>query len=234
MKNLSQALSAAIIAAFLFTPITVISAEEETPVAAKDEPRHRPKLENDVVRVLDVEIPPSYRTLYHTHSVDYAYLMINSVQLKNEIPGQDKSDVQVKAGDVGYYRSSRGAYTHRFTNVSDAMFRAIGIELMRGSGTGVVATPLAQSTGYVTVLDTERVRAYRLTLEPGQSAPSVTIAGPSVRVYGGSGKLNDARGANRVSIDAESAMFEFREGETTTQMTNVGSQRIDIYEFEIK
>lgn len=230
----SYALGAALFAAFLLFPLASHAADDETPVAAKDEPRHRPKLQNDVVRVLDVEIPPSYRTLYHTHSVDYAYLMINTVSLKNEIPGQAMSDIQVKAGDVGYYRSSRGAYTHRFTNVSQAMFRAIGIELMRPPGTGTVAAPLPESTGYFTVLDTERVRAYRVSLEPGQSSAMVTIAGPSVRVFGTTGKLRDERAGGSASVDAQPAAFEYRNEAVSTKLTNIGAQRVDVYEFEIK
>ena len=87
-------------------------------VLAKDEPRHRPKLENEYVRILDIEIPPGDQTLFHTHDLNYAYLMVNSALLHNEVMGQPGSvEIKIPAGLVGYYRASAGAYTHRFTNI---------------------------------------------------------------------------------------------------------------------
>ncbi len=46
----------------------VAALAEERVVPANQEPRHRVKLENEAVRVIDVEIPPGYRTLTHAHA----------------------------------------------------------------------------------------------------------------------------------------------------------------------
>jgi hypothetical protein len=148
------------------------------------------KLVNDVVRIVDVEIPPGYRTLMHEHALNYAYLMVSSARLRNETPDKPPADVDIAAGLVGYYRASQGAYVHRFTNIGESVFRAIGIELLSPSASVDVVTPLDRSTGYVTVLDNERVRVYRLVLEPGkrrrrQTRPASCAC--SVRMARGSG-----------------------------------------------
>ena len=208
---------------------------EDAAVPAQQEPRHRPKLENEYVRVLDVEIPPGYQTLFHTHALNYTYLMVNAALLRNEVPGKPPADIKIPAGLVGYYRASEGAYTHRFTNIGTETFRAIGIELMRTAPDVSVTPPLPEQSGYVTVLDNERVRAYRVTLEPGQSTPSVTLPGPSIRVAGTAGQvLQQAPGAQPVAMDLTPAQFEFRSGPAAYSLKNVGAARVEIYEFEFK
>jgi Tfp pilus assembly protein FimV len=85
------------------------------------------------------------------------------------------------------------------------------------------------------VLDNERVRAYRVVLEPGQSTPSVALAGPSIRVAGTGGKiLQQAPGAEAVAVDLAPARFEFRSGPAAHSVKNVGAARVEIYEFELK
>jgi hypothetical protein len=217
------------------TPLVGAAAGEKA-VMAKEEPRHRPKLENDYVRILDVEIPPGDQTLFHTHDLNYAFLMVNEAQLRNEVAGKPgTTDIKIPAGLVGYYRASEGAYTHRFINIGTDMFRAIGIELLRPAPSPAVSAPLPSSSGYVTVLDNERVRAYRLVLEPGQSAPAVTLQGSSVRVAGTAGKLlQQAPGGETAEIQLEPARFQWRATPSTHSLKNAGSSRVEIYEFELK
>ena len=212
------------------------AADKDVAVLAKDEPRHRPKLENDYVRVLDVEIPAGYQTLFHTHDLNYTYLMVNSALLQNEIPGKPGTvEIKIPAGLVGYYRASEGAYTHRFTNIGGDTFRAIGIELMRPAPSPTVTASLPESTGYATVLDNERVRAYRVVLEPGQSTPAVTLPGPSIRVAGTGGTLlQQTPGSEAITTDLAPARFEFRAGSATHSLKNVGEARVEIYEFQLK
>lgn len=216
--------------------LPAIAADSDAPVPAKEEPRHRPKLENEYVRVLDVEIPAGYQTLFHTHDLNYTYLMVNSALLQNEVPGKPGTvEIKIPAGLVGYYRASEGAYTHRFTNIGKDTFRAIGIELIRPWPSPAVAAPLPESTGYATVLDNERVRAYRVVLEPGQSTPAVTLPGPSIRVAGTSGVLlQQAPGGEGITAQLTPAQFEFRNAAATHSLKNVGEGRVEIYEFLLK
>src|SRR6185436_17883383 len=75
-----------------------VAFAEERVVPASEEPRHRVKLENEMVRVIDVEIPPGYRTLTHEHANNYAYLMVTAARLRNAVPGKPEVDMNIPAG----------------------------------------------------------------------------------------------------------------------------------------
>ena len=199
------------ISLFAFLAVAIVSAQEQA-LDAKDEPHHRPKFVNEVVRVLDVEVLPGEATMYHTHSLDYPYVMLSTSLLKNEIPGKPRSDLNIMAGLIGYYRASQGAYTHRFTNVDSQPFRAIGIELLTRSALGSGAAPLSESLGIKKVLDNDRVRGYRLTLAPGESIGPLTLPGRSVRVAQSAGVIEQSvNGGELTKVSLALAQFEWRD-----------------------
>ena len=224
----------AAIGVFLFAVLGVVYAQEQA-VDAKDELHHRPKFVNEVVRVLDVEVLPGEATLYHTHSLDYPYVMLSTTLLKNDIPGKAQTDLNIVAGLIGYYRASQGAYTHRFTNVDTTTFRAIGIELLSDKPLGSGAEAVAENTNVKKVLDNERVRGYRLTLPPGESVGPLSLPGRSVRVAQTAGvieqSINDGE-PRRISIQL--AQFEWRESAAKFVLKNVGDTTIELVEFEFK
>jgi hypothetical protein len=146
------------------------AASDDRVVPAHEEPHHVPKLENAWVRVIDVEIPEGEQTMFHAHALDYPYLMVTSVTLRNQVFGKDPKDMPITRGLVGYYSAStQGTYTHRFINLGPGTFRAIGIELLQAPvATGHSAPAIAEQPGLVAALDNAPVRAYRIGLNPGQ------------------------------------------------------------------
>jgi len=225
-----------VIAFALFAAIGAFARDDDRIVPAHEEPRHVPKLVNEWVRVVDVAIPEGEQTMFHAHSLDYPYLMISSVTLKNQIHGQEPKDVKIERGVVGYYRAVQGTYTHRFINLGPGTFRAIGIELLKSGPTStVVVAPMPEMSGLVTVLENERVRAWRITLEPGQSIGPITVPGPSLRVAMDTGKVGEkSEGAAVMESDFVPAGFVFREQPYTATFTNAGSSRIEFVEFSLK
>lgn len=222
------------ISLFAFLAVAIVSAQEQA-LDAKDEPHHRPKFVNEVVRVLDVEVLPGEATMYHTHSLDYPYVMLSTSLLKNEIPGKPRSDLNIMAGLIGYYRASQGAYTHRFTNVDSHPFRAIGIELLTRSALGSGAVPLSESLGIKKVLDNDRVRGYRLTLAPGESIGPLTLPGRSVRVAQSAGVIEQSvNGGELTKVSLALAQFEWRDRAATYVLKNVGETTMELVEFEFK
>lgn len=213
----------------------VAALAEERVVPASQEPRHRVKLENEAVRVIDVEIPPGYRTLTHEHANNYAFLMVTAARLRNGVPGKPEADIDITAGLVGYYAASQGAYVHSFTNIGETVFRAIGIELLAPAASSEVTTPLDNASGYVTVLDNERVRVYKLVLQPGQSTSVVPLASRTVRVAGSDVNLTErtADGSKR-ELRLTPAQFEWRAQATAIALENAGSAPAEIYEFALK
>lgn len=231
-----EALRAMPVAAMLACGVAM-AANDDRVVPANEEPRHVVKLENEWVRVIDVEIPEGEQTLYHAHSLDYPYVLVTSVTLYNQIYGQEPKDVKMEAGSIGYYRAStQGTYTHRFINRGPGTFRAIGIELLKPLQPPVsVVEPMPASSGLETVLDNERVRAYRVRLAPGQSVGPVTIAGPSIRVAMGQGRIAEkVEGRYDAQFDLAPAQFVFRPQATTTTITNNGTTPVELVEFVLK
>jgi hypothetical protein len=219
------------LAAFLGAVAAFGAGAEDKIVPAQEEPHHRPKLENEYVRVLDVEIAQEDATLFHTHSLDYPYVMVTGVTLLNQVPGGQPGEILIKRGLIGYYRASQGAYTHRFNNRGPGTFRAIGIELLRPAAAGnAVVTPLPDASGYRTVLDNDRVRGYLLKLEPGQSAGPVTLSGPGIRVVLGGGEVEQGG----VVLKLEPAQFAWRAKPETVTVKNTGSTAVELVEFELK
>jgi len=214
----------------------VIAADDERILPANEEPRHVVMLENEWVRVIDVEIPEGERTLYHTHSLDYPYVLVTSVTLYNQIYGQEPKDVKMQAGFIGYYdAASKGAYTHRFINRGPGTFRAIGIELLKPME--VPAAPnaaLPALAGAEIALDNGRVGAYRIKIAPGKSIGPLTIPGPSIRVAMGEGKMvhetEDTQSETRIAP----AQFVFQPQTTTAVFTNTGATELELVEFVLK
>ena len=214
----------------------VLAADDERVVPANEEPRHVVKLENEWVRVIDVEIPEGEQTLYHTHSLDYPYVLVTSVTLYNQIHGQEPKDVKMQAGFIGYYNAvAKGAYTHRFINRGPGTFRAIGIELLKPiEDPAAPIAALPPLTGVETALDNERVGAYRIKLAPRATIGPLTIPGPSIRVAMGEGKMvieiEDTRTETRVTP----AQFVFQPQTTTATFTNLGGTELELVEFVLK
>ena len=229
--------SAVVAALLLVATGHVRAADDDRIVPAHHEPRHVPKFENTRVRVIDVAIPQDEQTLFHAHSLDYPYLMISSVTLKNQIPGGEPKDVKIERGVVGYYRATtQGTYTHRFINRGPGVFRAIGIELMQPMAFGArVAAPVPDAIGTRTVLDTERVRAVRIRLEPGASVAGITFGGPGVRVAMDAGCVRvEAGGVVPREIAVQPASFEYVEPESALTLRNCGNTVVELVHFELK
>ncbi len=213
------------------------SQDDDRVVPAHEEPRHVAKLENQWVRIIDVEIPEGERTMYHAHSLDYPYVMISSVTLENQVYGREPQEVKIERGVVGYYRAStQGVYTHRFINRGPGTFRAIGIELLMPlQAGGRVKDPLAASPSVRTVLDTERVRAYRIAIAPGQSVGPLAIPGPGIRIAMTAGRISErVDGRDQAILDLAPAQFVFRDRPATTTIRNHGTTAVELVEFELK
>ena len=214
----------------------VFAADDEPIVPANEEPRHVVKLENEWVRIIDVEIPEGEQTLYHTHSLDYPYVLVTSVTLYNQIHGQEPKDVNMQAGFVGYYNAAaKGAYTHRFINRGPGTFRAIGIELLKPmENPAAPNAPLPALTGAETVLDNERIGAYRIKLAPGATIGPLTIPGPSIRVAMGEGKMVHEIADTQTEMRLAPAQFVFQPQTTTATFTNIGGTELELVEFVLK
>ena len=232
-----QSLRSGIVAALLCLSFNVVVAADEEPIPpANEEPRHVVKFENEWVRIIDVEIPEGEQTLYHTHSLDYPYVLVTSVTLFNQIYGQEAKDVKMQAGFIGYYdAASKGAYTHRFINRGPGAFRAIGIELLKPvEQSAAPAAALPALEGVETALDNGRIGAYRIKLAPGASIGPLTIQGPSIRVAMGEGRMLYELEDTETETRTTPAQFVFQPQTATATFTNIGGTPLELVEFVLK
>ena len=225
-----------IVAALLGLGCSAVTAETERIVPANEEPRHVVKLQNEWVRIVDVEIPECEQTLYHTHSLDYPYVLVTSVTLFNQIYGEEAKDVKMQAGFIGFYNAAtQGAYTHRFINRGPGTFRAIGIELMQPAAqSSATSAPLPALSGVETALDNDRVGAYRIKLAPGASVGPLTMPGPSIRVSLGDGKLMTEIEDTQTESRLTPAQFVFQPQTLEASFTNVGDTELVLVQFVLK
>lgn len=213
-----------------------VAADSERIVPANEEPRHVVKLENEWVRIVDVEIPEGEQTLYHTHSLDYPYVLVTSVTLFNQVHGQEPQDMKMQAGFVGFYNAAvKGAYTHRFINRGPGVFRAIGIELLQPStASAAPGAPLPPLPGAEVALDNERVGAYRIRIAPGATVGPLTIPGPSIRVAMGEGRLVHETEGTQTEMRVTPAQFVFQPQTATATLTNTGTTELELVEIVLK
>ena len=127
-------------------------------VPVKDEPRHRPVLENEYIRVLDVWLQPGDTTMYHIHATPSLFVVLNTAATTSQIQGgrwtSDKySDIKT------WYRSFAGdTLIHRVANIDTVAFHVNDIEILSHFDTSVRRMPLE----FPLLFENDRSFAYKL------------------------------------------------------------------------
>jgi len=147
------------------------AAQEEGPAVPVDKAAyHVPVFRNDYVALLRVNIPPQRSAGYHIHSTDQISVLIEEADQAGQVLGQAPTPPRRNPrGGVTYTAYSMKAMTHRVNNVGATAFHNIVITL-REAQPGRFSPGLREGAGYTQIIDNERVRAWRLVLEPGQTA----------------------------------------------------------------
>ena len=81
----------------------------------------------------------------------------------------------------------------------------------------------------------DRVRGWRLVLDPGQSVPAITQQAPGVRIVVSGGILTESAPDQRDrEINLQRADFFWQDANVTRALRNVGDSRIELVELELK
>ena len=158
----------------LLTAVALWGQTAEAPVAITAEPSHHLYIENDQVRVFQVEAAPHAATLVHQHDHDYIFVSLGASDIRNEVVGREPVELKLEDGEVHW---SKGGFAHKIVNLSDQPFRNVTIELLRAQGAATPATeppsrycnPGSQ-TACITeryLFCTEKVCVSDVTMEPG-------------------------------------------------------------------
>jgi quercetin dioxygenase-like cupin family protein len=197
---------------------------EERWVEVRDEPRHRRRFEDDLVRVYDVLIPPGDTTLYHRHTEDTFYVAVHEATVRNRRwEAEEARPGRVEAGSAMCMPHRSKPLIHQVQNVGEAEMRLIGAEIRRSPAT-TSAEPL-EALGHTLTLDGERLRVYELALEPGASTGDIEYGFSSLTVYLtiATVAVRHGDGSERTLVHAPGDVV-WRPAPTALSLTNVGEE----------
>jgi len=222
------------LAALAYAPLVTAQGDAPRVVPVEATSYHVPVFSNDHVTVLNVFIPSQRSSGYHRHSLDTIAVLMSDSARTNQVPGAEPIVRPAQPrGTVTFTPYARDPIVHTVAVQGEPPFHNIVVELLSPSAGRF--SPGARAQGYTQMLDNERVRAWRLVLEPGQTAPAITQSAPGVRVVVEGGELVETvPGAPDRSMAPRAGEFYWQEAGATRTVRNVGATRIELVELELK
>jgi len=236
MRYLFAAVLAAVACVLAGALIGPAAAEEDGPaVPVQNASYHLPVFANDEVMVLNVYIPPGRSSNYHTHSLDQIGVLVEDAEQTGQVMGGPVTGPRHGVrGNVNYSADSQHHVTHRGSNVGATPFHNIVVALKKPGPEGLAAGT-REVPGYTQVVDSDRLRAWRLILEPGQSVEAITQKSPGMRIVVDGGDIvESAPGARDRAKALKLGEFYWQDGGDTRAIRNVGPTRVQLVEFELK
>jgi quercetin dioxygenase-like cupin family protein len=148
------------------TTAAVTLAQGPVVVPVEREPRHRPVFENAVLAVLDVQLPPGYESLFHTHSNDNVSVRIETGLMRVDTLESRGAEQTALVGRV-VFNPATPPYTHRVVNLGQTAIRILDIEILAKPPTPTTFAP-DDMAGHEVIVDNPRVRISRIVLDPGE------------------------------------------------------------------
>jgi len=217
-------------------PATAQNEEQGVPIIKA--PYHLPVFRNEYVTLLNVFVPPGKTTGYHIHTGDSVSVNIEEADMTNQNLGsKDVSKPQRgqrgRATFVAY--TKEGPRTHKATNVGSTPFHNISFIFNSAHPSGFTPSSRSYVPGYVQIMDNERVRGWRLVLEPGQSVEAITQQAPGIRIVVAGGELVESvPGSPDRAMSPKSGEYFWQDPGVTRAIRNIGNTRLELVEFEIK
>jgi hypothetical protein len=220
--------------AVVLAPLAAAQNVAPTPLPVEEASYHVPAFSNELVTVLNVFIPPHSESGYHRHSLDSVGVLISDTARTAQVLGAEATVTALRGnGSANFTNYARAPLVHSVAITGDGPFHNIVVELLYPTPGRFTAGTRGQ--GYTQVLDNERVRIWRLALEPGQTAPAITQSAPGVRVVIEGGELVESvpEKADRRKAPRKGEFF-WQDAGQTRAVRNVGTTRIELVELELK
>jgi len=230
-------LSSVLITCFLalgWVPVTTSSQSNspQAPVEISGEAHHHPKFENEFVRIWDVTVPAGEATLWHVHRNDNVVVTLGDASLRIENATAPPAEAQWKFGEV---RFAKATYIHRAMNVGTTPFHNLTIELLKPPNSAASSITLPGTyEGRTPVLENDRVRVYRMSLAPGETAPMHTHPYPGVQITITAAQIEVTANGKPVRHPVKSNDVSWRAGGVTHSIRNVGQTRFEAVDIELK
>jgi hypothetical protein len=211
VKVLSYAATAGLAWAILEVPERIVPIEAE--------PRHELKFQNRHVRLFDVQLPPGYRSLVHTHLHDGVFVNVEASETTaQDFGGEVLSRPPRVLGETYFIDYTKAPKAHRVENVGRTPFRVVDTEIHEGCGRFAAPT---DGPGQALVLENERVRVSRLEIEPGQSVSLPPTCGMLVALRSATLEFRGPGGTETMAMDR--AGFKWRDSFAPLVLANVGT-----------
>lgn len=197
---------------------------------------HQVVFANEDFAVLNNRYPPGGDSGFHVHYRDIFYVVIQSAPQSTQRPGQPLAETPlVPAGAAGYNAIGPEPRTHRIVNGESGPSQFIVIEMRRDQPRGREVSSRETAPQYERIVDNDRLRAWRLVLAPGQSAPAIAQGAGGVRIVVRGGLLTTTTpGLPDQTLAMQAGEFALQSGGSVRALRNSGGQTIELVELEFK
>ena len=208
---------------------------QQTAVPVEQEPRHLVVFENNHVRIYDALIPPGDLSLFHTHSFDNVSTTVSGGRMRNEIPGQSPTEGGPTTGNVSFAYGTKIPYTHRIENIGSTPLRFVVAELHAPSASPGTPTALEAVPGHRMVLENDRVKVYRVSIDPKQATGIRSRTLPWLRISISQSMIAiHEPGKSPKTVQTRPGDYRWHEAGKTDSIENVGSTTYEATEIEWK
>jgi hypothetical protein len=210
-----------------------VSRKEPLPVT--EEPYHRTVFENEVLRVIDVQIPPGVRCLFHEHKLPSVVVYLTKSTNKSQPWGEnDEAKFLIRslnAGESRYAPYDTQPLTHRVTNTGEGLFRVLDIELLHAKP----ATPPPFGklpAGAASQWEEKLVRVVKIPLEPGATC-TLPASTQSRLVVGISGTVSATAAKELTVNNLKWADHRFFTAQAALVLSNPGTEKAEALVLEL-
>jgi hypothetical protein len=213
---------------------------EDEPVPMENAAFHVPIFVNEYIILLSINIPPGRDTGFHTHFADSVSVNLSPASRTNQVYGSS----EVGAPTVGEPVPGRtsftnvtenGPHTHKASNVGPTPFKNVSFILKDRPAAEFPVSDRSSVPGYTQIMDNERIRAWRVVLEPEEVTGQLTQPAPGLRVNVRGGVLDEVvPGSADRGMAPYDGEFMWQDAGQTRAVKNTGATVIEFVEFEFK
>jgi hypothetical protein len=153
---------------FLISTISMLQIHAQEVIAVSKEPMHKKVLENDYLRVLDVQIAPGDTTQFHKHETPSVFISLHPVKTGSQVIVEEGTatvlSLDRRISFEGFCKSPR---IHRVWNADSSVFHVMDIEVLT-KGDKDIGEPI-EGEAFKQLFNAPPVRAYRVTLKSNQA-----------------------------------------------------------------
>jgi quercetin dioxygenase-like cupin family protein len=220
-----------------------IAADDPAPVQLEQSAYHLPVFKNQYVTVLNIDIPPGGASDFHRHDRDQVsiYLADYPREAKGREWGGPIKTIRPNgdgpyAGDVSFNAYYKDPIVNLGINDNQGSQHMYMVATVLNSAKTYGFTAETRDVkGYRQVLDNERVRAWRLDLQPGETAAAITQQAPGLRVVVHGGRIVEVSpGKPDRGEWLKTGDFFWQEPGAVRAIRNIGTTPVEFIEVEYK